>query len=142
MKSDRISFVLNYIIALSLFFLFFLFVDKMGDDLRIVLGTVTAFMISFLVFQPEIERVYREYEILEDGVMMIEGIFTKKKIFLPYQGVADIMLRKGIIGRMLNFGDIIVQGFKKKIVIKGVKKPEIVYEKIRKKVEEKRRRRE
>ena len=139
MKSDRISFLTNYLVALFLFFAFFSFVDKIGADLRIVLGTLIAFTISLLVFYPEMERIYREYEIQEDGVLMIEGIFVKKKTFLPYQGVTDIVVRKGVIGRLLNFGDVIVHGFKKEIKIKGIKQPEAVCEQIRKRVEEKRR---
>ena len=42
------------------------------------------------------------------------------------QNIADVSVRKGLIGRILNFGDIDVKGFKDEFTMKGLAKPEEV----------------
>ena len=43
---------------------------------------------------------------------------------VPFQSVADVRVSKGIVGRIFNFGDVDVIGFKDGILMKGMKNPE------------------
>ena len=87
-----------------------------------------------LLFEPEIERILRQYLITNTDVAKIEGIIIKKRIAIPYQSVADVRVIKGIAGRIFNFGNIIVKGMKDDIFMKGIKEPDIIYRMIENKI--------
>jgi len=130
-KRSRRSFIWNYIIGIGL--LFYLVLS--GAILTLSLIWIYFFIALILIFflEPEGILVYRYYLIEPDSVSEVKGILIKKKIAIPYRSIADERLKKGIIGRMLNFGDIIITGFKNEINFKGVKNPEKVYKMIEKK---------
>jgi membrane protein YdbS with pleckstrin-like domain len=94
---------------------------------KLIVLLVSISMISFLAEEPAIERLIRQYIITKDEVVKIEGFLRKKRTAIPYQSIADIKMGKGIIGRIFNFGNVVVSGFKDEIIIKGVRNPDEVY---------------
>jgi len=135
-KTTRISFIQNYFLAILVIILLLLLISFLNFQAwwsnLVILGIFS--LIFFLIFEPEAERVLREYIVTADEITKVEGILTKKRISIPYQSVADVRYFKGITGRIFNFGDVIIKGIKDDIIIKGVKKPEVIYNLIKTKV--------
>jgi uncharacterized membrane protein YdbT with pleckstrin-like domain len=139
------SYMLNYfLIFLSLLFLFLLLREF---DFRIVfkpgnfnemLPAIFFFgilvLISYLIQEPIFERIVRQYYVSDNEVTKVEGIITKKRVVIPYQNVADIKLNQGLVARIFNYGDIVISGFKETIIMKGIKNPYPLYERIKEKV--------
>jgi len=105
LKASRTSFLSNYIVSgLAIIFIvllinrfglgFDLFPDSKGEMVStlIILGLVL--IPTFLIEQPELIRFMRQYKITLNEVMKTEGIFTKKKIILPYQSVSEVTVHQ------------------------------------------------
>jgi membrane protein YdbS with pleckstrin-like domain len=144
-KTARISYITNYcIVVLLIVFLFllwqkfnlsFTFSPKTVEELTSVLIFFAFFIvIAYLIEEPAIERLIRQYLVTDDEVVKIEGIIRKKRIAIPYQSVADVRVIKGVIGRIFNFGNIEVSGFKDAITMKGLRNPEEIYRIIQNKI--------
>lgn len=140
-KTARRSFVVNYAIALIAVAITVFILDFIPSEFQTLSLVILLLLAIFLLMEPEVERVYREYHVLEEGVLKIEGFIAKKRVLIPYQGIADIVMKKGILGKILGFGDVIVNGFKRRIVIKGIRNVEEVYEDIKEKMERNRKKR-
>jgi uncharacterized membrane protein YdbT with pleckstrin-like domain len=69
----------------------------------------------------------RVYFVTDREIIKEEGIIRKNKISIPLQNVADVKMEKSVVGRIFNFGNVIVTGMKETIKIKGVKNPENLY---------------
>ncbi len=134
-KTSRISYIFNYFLIFLVFILFLLLLPYLTFSWSIFVYYLFFLIILALVLEPETERVLREYFITNAEVIKIEGILTKKRISIPYQSVADVRVIKGILGRIFNYGDIIVKGVKDDIIMKGIKNPEQAYNLINKKIE-------
>lgn len=134
-KTSRISFIFNYFLIVLVLILFFLVLPYLNFSWSILVYYFFLLIILALILEPEAERVIREYFITNAEVIKIEGILTKKRISIPYQSVADVRVVKGIVGRIFNYGNIVVKGVKDDITMKGIKNPESVYELINRKIE-------
>lgn len=150
-KTSRSYYYGNYILAALVLFLasivylhfnlaFYLFphtVEEFGNTI-----IVFAFfaVIIYLIEESEIERVMRNYMITNNEVAKVEGIVRKTRVSIPHANISDIRVQKGVVGRILNFGDVDVVGFKGQIKIKGVKNPEMIYRLIENKIAVMRRR--
>jgi hypothetical protein len=55
-------------------------------------------------------------------------------IIIPYQSISNLDVYKGIIGRIFDFGDVSVVGFKNQIIMRGVSEPELFYRIINNKI--------
>jgi uncharacterized membrane protein YdbT with pleckstrin-like domain len=134
-KTSRISFFYNYLLALLLVFFIF-FVKSLG--LNATIQTTSLFvalpLIVILISEPEFERSYRYYLLEEDNVIMVEGIFSKKELSIPYDQIAGTTILKSVLGRILKFGDVRISGFKDEIVMKGMKNPDMIYQQIQEKI--------
>lgn len=134
-KTARISYISNYIIiALLIFSLTFLPLIELEAKILQLIFLGVMFFILILLFEPEAERVLRNYLITNSEIAKIEGIIVKKRMAMPYQGVADVRVVKGVLGRIFNFGTIVVKGIKGDIIIKGMKEPEVIYRIIENKI--------
>jgi len=92
-------------------------------------------IIAILLFlEPEGIIVYKSYKLDPDHISEIKGILVKRITAIPYRSVADQRLKKGIIGRILNYGDLIITGPKAQIRMKGVRRPEMLYKEVEKKL--------
>ncbi len=91
-------------------------------DTFIILGILS--VISFLVEEPIMEGFIRKYHITTNEIVKIEGLLRKKRLVVPIQNIADVSVKKGILGRIMNFGDVDIRGFKDEFTMKGMANPE------------------
>jgi membrane protein YdbS with pleckstrin-like domain len=144
-KTSFISFLGNYLLCILV--ILFLFILSTQLNLTFTLNPETTqqlistlailgslILLIILLEEPFLERVTKVYFVTDKEIIKEEGIIRKKKVCIPVQNVADVKMEKGILGRMFNFGDVIVAGMKDTIKIKGVKSPENVYNLIKSKV--------
>jgi len=124
LSRSRRSFIYNYILGTGL-----LLYILLSGALLILDPVLTIFFISlvFIFFlEPEVTISYRSYFINKDNISEISGFVSKNKVTIPYPSIDNIVVNKGIIGRLLNFGDVIVSSHSAEHKIKfiGVKHPE------------------
>lgn len=153
-KTSRVAYMWNYFLVGLLVFLFMLIWPTL--NLKLILTPTTfsemiptfilfgfLIVITFLLEEPTIERYIRQYTITNNEIVMNEGIFWKKKLSIPYQSVADVRLNKNPIGRLFNYGDIIVTGVVRaegkkggveSIKMKGMRDPDVVYNMVKNKI--------
>lgn len=147
LKASRISFIPNYILTgLVLVFLVLLI---NAFDLKFALLPKTPFelyssMIILLILavgasfaeQPEWKRFFEHYIVTYNEVIEEKGILSKHKIILPYQSVADVRVERSFFGRILNYGNVFVSGFKagSDIEMKGIRHPQKIHEMVQNRV--------
>ena len=91
--------------------------------------------VSILLFlEPEGIILYKSYKLDSDHISEMKGVLVKRTTAIPYRAIADQRLKKGIIGRILNYGDVIITGPKIQIKMRGIRRPEMLYEEIEKKL--------
>jgi len=144
-KASYRSFVANYLLAgLVAVFIIMLYSQYnlvINFAPRSVYELLSSFLIIsfiaiilFLIEEPTIKRILFRYSITENEIIKMEGILRKKKIAIPLQNIADVKIEKGIIGRIFNFGNVEVSGFKNSITMFGLENPEEVYRIIKNKI--------
>jgi uncharacterized membrane protein YdbT with pleckstrin-like domain len=134
-KTSRISFFYNYLLALLLLlFIFFVNSLNLSYPIQAISLFVALPLIAILISEPEVERTYRYYLLEEDNVKMVEGIFSKKELSIPYDQIAGTTILKSVLGRILKFGDVKISGFKDEIVMKGMRNPDLLYQKIQERI--------
>jgi uncharacterized membrane protein YdbT with pleckstrin-like domain len=140
-----ISYLPNYILIFLIFLFLFLFFQEFNLNVTfqpksfneiISIFLIFSFLalISYLIEEPFFERIVRQYYITDNEVIKIEGVIGKKRVAIPYPNIADIKVNQGVVARIFNYGDVIISGFKENIVMKGIRKPYLVYEQIKEKV--------
>jgi len=124
-KTSRISFIGNY------FSTFFLIVIMIVYDFLFgipqPLKYILLFLVLLLLVEPEYEVMITDYMLEEQKVVEIKGFIAKKTTSIPYDTISQIVLNKGVVGRILNFGNIVVTGFagpQNVIILKGLSNPE------------------
>jgi len=136
LKESRLSYIQNYFLAfLLLIFLLFLQTLKLEEELMVPITFGIFASITFLFLEPEYKRVEKYYLIEEKNIIMEKGIFSKKRISIPYDQVADVSISKSILGRIFKFGDVVVTGVKNQIEMKGMRNPDNLYEKIKARID-------
>ena len=142
-KTSRVSYISNYaLIALALALFFFIwpylnlkiFFTSFSDLIPFGIFSAFLLLITFLMEEPTIEQIMRKYVVTNNEVVKIEGLIRKKRISIPHGNVSDIRVKKGVWGRILNFGDVEVTGFRENIVMKGIRNPDDVYRMVENKV--------
>lgn len=127
-RTSRISFLHIYVFSLLLTGLFFL-LDL--HRISIYVNAAFAFFIFSLATYPEYYVFYYTFIVDKDRVIQISGFIQKRKIVIPITSVAHISLNKTLLGRILNYGDVFVVAFADtKIVLRGVKRPEELSDKL------------
>jgi len=140
LKSARISFLGNYILATIIIFLLILIFPTLNifrNILHYFLFFGPLLFVAYLFDEPEIKRYFTVYVIKENEVEKRWGIIRKKSVSIPYSSITDIKLEKGFWGRIFNYGNLVVSSQTDKIVLKGIKQPEKILEEIKKRVEKK-----
>jgi membrane protein YdbS with pleckstrin-like domain len=146
-KTSRISFLSNYLIAalaiiffilvITTFNLNFRFLPKNTNELfdtLVILGL--AAIAAGLIEQPEWVRFMRTYLVTRDEVIEVEGILSKRKIILPYQSISEVTVRRSLLGRILNYGDVYIGAFRagSDIHMRGIKNAHKVHELIQNRI--------
>lgn len=144
-RRSRISYLYNYLLIVLVVFFFLLFWYRFNLTFSFLPRTFEEFwktfvtlglvgLIAFLFEEPVIERWFRHYRITNNEVIMTEGILRKNRIIIPYQSISNVDVYKGIVGRILDFGDVTVVGFKNQIIMQGIRSPEVFYRIINNKI--------
>jgi len=152
-KTSRVSYVSNYVLlTLFLVFLFLLWpflnlnlyiLPKTPGELFSTMSIFVFVLIAtYMIEEPTVERIIRKYVVTNHEVTKIEGLLSKSRISIPYQSVADIRVEQGIVGRILNFGNVVVTGVVRSensggaeaIVMKGLRYPNEAYRIIQSKI--------
>jgi len=134
-KRSRKSFIGNYILGIFAFLT--LFSVHAVFELSALVLYVSMIPIMLLFLEPECAIINNTYTISEDNVSEVRGIISKKREAIPWRLVAHTTMRKSVIGRVFDFGDIIIisaSGVENKISFKGIKNPEKILEVIEERV--------
>lgn len=143
--TSRISYISNYfLIALAVIFIYLFFQQinfkiiffpkNINEAFPIFILLGILILISYLIEEPVLERIIRQYYVTNNEVIKVEGLIRKKRIAIPIQSIADLRVKKGVVGRIFNFGNVEITGFKSNIIMKGMRKPEKIYEMIKEKI--------
>src|SRR3989304_6543194 len=143
--TSRIAFMNNYfIVSLLVTLLALLYIqfnltlnffpktfDQMVSSL-IILGVLV--VISALIEEPVWRRMLHHYILTDKEITYKSGLIVKKSVSMPFQSIADVKIEKGVMGRIFNFGNVVVNGFKDNMVVNGIRNPEELYEQLRVKI--------
>ena len=147
LKTARVSFLFNYFIGALAIILLLLFIGAFGVEFSffpktsnsaittlVTLGLMA--IAAWVIEQPELTRFMRTYIVTRDEVIEIEGIFTKRKIILPYQSISEVTVRRNPIGRIFNYGDVFIGAFRtgSDINMKGIKNSHKIHELIQNRI--------
>lgn len=144
-RTARIYYFDNYILAGLVLFLaslvyshfnltFYFFPSTFAEFANTMIIFAFLAVIAYLIEESEIQRAMRKYMITNSEVAKVEGLLRRNRVSIPHANVSDIRVNKGIIGRIFNFGDVDVVGFKGQINIKGIKNPEMIHRVIETKI--------
>ena len=154
LKRSRISFISNYVI-LILFTIFFIllfpnltnlfgivefkptFMIKTSDEFfSTILVFVYLIPATFLIEEPTIEQMIRQYVITNNETIKREGLIRKKQFIIPHNMMAGVTVSKGLIGRVLNYGTVHISALGKMedIDMKGIRYPDEISRIIKHKV--------
>lgn len=142
-KTTRFAYIHNYLLAFLVLILlalvypylnFTIFITNVQQLISYTIFFAFILTMTFLIEEPSVEQWVRKYVITNNEVIKIEGIMKNKKFAIPYQGIADVKMHKGIMGKIFNFGNIDVTGFKDSIHMKGIRNPDEVLRIIENKV--------
>ena len=131
-RSSRISFVGNYFLGIALLFL--VFIVNLTLNLPTIINYFFLIIAILLILEPEGIIVYKGYKLDSDHISEIKGIFVKRQTDIPYRAIVDHRLKKGVIGRILNYGDVVISGPKIQIKMRGMRRPERLYKEIENKL--------
>ena len=121
-------FVRNYIII----FLTSMLLATLPKPELLLAGSL---LILFLLGEIGWKRLASEYEIGSTYVSENRGIFRKSRTVLPNQTIVDVQVTQGIFGRIFNFGDLYIRGYKNSIRMVGIKDPYQISKEIEKNIE-------
>ena len=128
LKTSFIAYIQNYILIFLLVVVVIILYKMLGlTSLFSVIFLISLIICLYLIDEPLYRRVSYKYEIGEGSVIETRGIITKQQTTIPYRNISDIQLKKGVIGKIFNFGDIKIVGFRGEILLLGMKNPEKIY---------------
>jgi len=136
LKSSLISQAFEIVlISLILLILSILILKYDINPLKASIGSIFCYAllaIGFIILDEIVLRKLYTYEIDDAGIKETFILFSKRETFIPYHNIIKIDLKKSFFGRMLNYGDIeILSSSATKIVLKGIKNPENIYQQIK-----------
>ena len=145
LQVSRRSYLFTYVLAILVATFAFLALQKFSiayywaPEGPLQLGSdavYLAFVLAIASFagEADFERGMRHYLITNSEVVKVEGILRKNRVIIPYQSVSNVTVHKGILGRLLDFGDINVIGFDAEIDMRGVGEPDTFYRIINNKI--------
>jgi len=134
-KTSRRSFIINYFLGIGLLLYLLL------SDAILILSSWLIFffliLISIFFIEPECVIVYTSYHLKEDNIMEVRGILSKKRTAIPYSSISNLVMKKGVIGRIFGYGNVLINSFsgQNRITLRGIKHPEKAFKVIEKKIQ-------
>ena len=126
-RTSRISFLENYILAtiiLILLLLVFPSLQIYENYIHYFLFFGAIIFVAALINEPEIKKYFTTYFVSNNEVARIRGIIRKDKVSVPHANITSVNYTKGILGRIFNFGDVIINSSSATIKMEGVRNPE------------------
>ena len=140
-KSTRRGYIVYYVLGIIMLFSFILLLPyfswkNITSNLLYYFGFFGFLILIVGLFEyPEWQIIMTSYEIDSKGLTKIEGIVRKKRTSIPYSKISSIEMSKGILGRLLGFGNVRISSFGKgEIVFEKIRNPERIYKKIKSKI--------
>jgi len=124
-KISRVSFIWNYVIGL--FLLSYLLLSVVTIRLSQTLTIFFVLLILLFFIEPETIILYYAYFMDPDNITEVKGILTKTQISIPYRSISGERLRKSFVGRIFNYGNVIITSSNNVINIRGIRSPEKLY---------------
>ena len=132
---SRRSFLFSYLFAIFIsIVLFYLYTMEIFSGFVIYL---LSFPVFYLILEPEYQIMSSRYFLKDESVEGEFGILIKKRIIIPWKLVSRVSMRKDILGRILNYGDIVISTIgqdKSDLVMRGLKNPEKILNEIEERV--------
>jgi uncharacterized membrane protein YdbT with pleckstrin-like domain len=91
-------------------------------------------LILVFFLEPEAIIIYHNYFMDPDNITEIKGLLTKTQVSIPYRSISGERLSKSFIGRIFNYGSIIITSSNNEINIRGIRDPEKLYRMIEEKL--------
>jgi len=139
LTKSRRSFLSYYILAIIMGFTLYHFYKS--DTFSGFILYLLSFPFFCFLFIPEYEIISNKYYIKDENVENEEGIILKKRIIIPWRLVSQVSMKKNFLGRILNFGDILIttiESSNKGIIMRGIAHPEKILRQIEEKIGDKR----
>jgi uncharacterized membrane protein YdbT with pleckstrin-like domain len=118
---------------LYLFGLLVLFLYPMSEFAAMgeIYNYIFVSLITIVILYPELLIIYTTYIVGNDVIIETSGIITKKRTTIPISSISHVVMKKGITGRFLNYGDVVITSFTDLIItFQGINNPEKVLKKI------------
>jgi len=92
---------------------------------------------ALMAAEPKIHGIMTHYKVSDSEVVKVEGILRKKRHSIPHQGIGQVRVSKGILGRILNYGTVEVEGQNESstIAMRHVRNPDDIRRVIREKID-------
>lgn len=138
LRTSRLSYLYTYVLA-ALVLVFILMAgsrfglvftaqpQSLAETANSAMFVLLVAAAAFLFLEADIERLMRQYMITNTDVVKTEGILRKHRVIIPYQSVSNVSVYKGVLGRLLGFGDVDVIGFDANIRMRGIRDPDTFY---------------
>jgi len=91
-----------------------------------LLAWVLGFLAFFLVMREEFRRLVTKYTITDMRIQRREGILRKTVQYVLFNKIERIEVSQGIIGRLLNIGDIYLDTGDDHVILHGIRDPKKV----------------
>ena len=121
----RLSFIGTYLLTLFLVALILLYDWLFGLSMA---WKIFLILLSLLIAsEPEFRRAITNYRFEVERIVKEIGLIAKKRVEIPYANISQIIMRKSILGRVLNYGDVVVvptAGINSSLILSGLKNPE------------------
>jgi membrane protein YdbS with pleckstrin-like domain len=110
-RASARAFLGNYLIAAGLVALSFLVGSSLdlGEN-QYLIYVVFWSAAAILSAEPAIHGVLRHYKVSGSEVVKVEGLIAKRRHSIPHQSVGQVKVSKGLLGRLLNYGTVEVEG--------------------------------
>jgi len=143
LASQTFEIILTSLIFLILFILTFVYgINPLNLSVSTILW-YSLLAIGSIIINEIVARKLYTYEIDGTGIRESFILFSKKETFIPYNNIIKVDLKKSFFGRILNYGDIeILSSSATKIVLRGIKNPEDIYQRIKEMFEKHKKERE
>lgn len=145
LKRSRASYLYNYFMLALLSVLLIVSWNSLGLTFSLTPQSVDVFWKDVIVLaivgamvyffeQPEMDRMFKYYVITNNDVIFREGVLNVNRVTIPLQSISNVDVCQSVLGRIFNFGDVNVMGFKNTIMMRGVPEPDVVYKIINNKI--------
>jgi len=132
LASQTFEIILILLILLILSILTFLYgINPLSFSVSTILW-YGLLVVGFIILDEIVMRKLYTYEIDNSGIKEKFVLFSKRETFIPYSNLIKVDMKKSFFGRILNYGDIeVLSSSATKIVLRGIRNPENVYQKIK-----------